>query len=283
MTENSRPVNVIASSEAETSGSSGSGLDRRRFVGMVGASLAAQWLVDPPSLGWSATVAPPGGISLVPGYLRASHLAVADESVLRDLNDPLLPPHDILRRVIPQEIPLEFISSTEIGQVPVGFDEGCARIRVHGVLPPRDFELAETVEALHLEAEISLDAGKPSFGHYVWGFDKRPVENISGPTRFDVPVGKGAALALWTSFERAGRGTVLGGPGEGDDRAPLHRFSTVMTLEDRYGEPRLRPGVYCLPLNDEALKAFPLVANHDWLVPNELPYLLLSVQPVNPS
>ena len=280
MTENNGPENVITPGETRTSGESRSGLDRRRFVGMVGASLAAQWLLDPPSLGWSATAAPPEGLSLVPGYLRASHLAVTDESVLRDLSDPLLPPYDTLRRVIPEVLPLEFISSTEIGRVPIGFEEGCARIRVHGVLPPREFRLAENVEALHLEAEISPEQAMTPFRHYVWGYDKGPVVNISGPTRFDVPVGKGVALRLLTSFEWAGRGAVPGGSEDGKGRAPVHRCSTILTLNDRYGQPRLRPGVYCLPLSDEALKAFPLVANRDWLVPDELPYLLMSVQPV---
>jgi hypothetical protein len=280
MTEKSAPRTSITPIDPLISGDGRNGLDRRRFVGLVGASLAAQWLIDPPSLGWSATAAAPDGTVLVPGYLRASHLAMTDESVLRDLSDPLLPPHDTLRRVIPEGLPLEFISSTEIGRVPMGFEEGCARIRVHGVLPPREFSLADNVEALHLEAEISLEQEMAPFGHYVWGFDKDPVENISGPTRFDVPVGKGVALRLWTSFEWAGRGAVRGGSDDGKGRAPVHRCSTILTLNDRYGEPKLRPGVYCLPLSDEAQKAFPLVANRDWLVPDELPYLLMSVQPV---
>lgn len=255
-----------------------SGVDRRRFVGLVGASLATHWLVNPPSLGWSATAAPPSGISLVPGYLRGSHLAMTDESVIRDLSDPALPPHDTLRRVIPEDLPLEFISSTEIGKVPLEFKGGCARVHIHGVLPPRDFSLSERIDAIHLEAEIAPEQGRPSFSHYVWGFDKGPVENISGPTRFDAPVGKRATLRLWTSFEWEERGPGNGGPGDGKGGARLQQFSTVLTLEDRYGEPRLRPGVYCMPLNDKALNAFPLVANRDWLVPDDLPYLLFSVQ-----
>jgi len=265
---------------SETEGAARRGLDRRRFVGLVGASLAGQWLIDPASSAWSATAAPPSGASLVPGYLRASHLAMANESVLRDLSDPQIPLHDTLRRVIPEGLPLEFISSTEIGKVPIDFDQGCARVRVHGVLPPREFSLADNVEALHLEAEISLEQETAPFSHYVWGFDKGPVENVSGPTRFDVPVGKGVALRLWTSFEWAALGAVTSRFEDGKGGAPLRRFSTVLTLNDRYGEPRLRPGIYCLPLNSEAQKAFPLVANRDWLVPDELPFLLMSVQPV---
>ncbi len=280
MNEKNTPI------EPRTSGDPRNGLDRRKFVGMVGASLAAQWLIDPPSLGWSATAAPPSGVTLVPGYLRASHLAMMDESILGDLSDPRLPPHATLRRVIPEGYPMEFISSTEIGEVPMGFDGGCARFHIHGVLPPREFILADDVEALHLEAEISPDREVVPFRHYVWGFDKGPVENVSGPTRFDAPVGAGLELRLQTSFERAARNAGSGvfedGKG-GASRALAHRFSTLLTLDDRTGQPRLRPGVYCLPLSAKAQKVFPLVANRDWLVPDQLPYLLFSVQPVGGS
>jgi len=255
-----------------------SGVDRRRFVGLVGASLAAHWLMDPPTLGWSATVAPPTGTVLVPGYLRASHRAVIDEAVLRDLSDPGLLPHDTLRRVIPMDIPLEFVSSLDIGEVPVKFAKQRARIHVHGVLPPFDFILADDIEALHLEAEISLDQKTTPSRHYVWGFDKGPVENLSGPTRFDAPLGEGVSLRLDTTFERTAGGAVSGGRGVGRGGASNPRCSTVLTLEDRAGQPRLRPGVYCLPLNEKAVNAFPLVANRDWLVPEELPYLLFSVE-----
>lgn len=256
------------------------GVDRRRFVGMVGASLASQWLIGAPRLGWSATAAPPTGTRLVPGYLRASHLAVTDENVLADLSNPLLPPHDVLRRVIPEDLPLEFVSSKEIGEVPLGFDKGCARVHVHGVLPRVEFGLADGVEAIHLEAEISTESEELPATHYVWGYDTGPVENISGPTRFDAAVGKGLALTLKTVFERAGRGSLSGFAEGVRGRAPAHILNTVWTLEDRFDAERLRPGVYCLPLNDDAAGAFPLVANRDWLVPDKLPYLLLSVQPV---
>ncbi len=278
MTENRVPDVPCDQRRANTARDERSGVDRRRFVGLVGASLATHWLVNPPSLGWSATAAPPPGISLVPGYLRGSHPAMADESVIRDLSDPALPPHDTLRRVIPEDLPLEFISSTEIGKVPAEFEAGCARVHIHGVLPPRDFSLSERIAAIHLEAEIAPKPGMAPFSHYVWGFDKGPVENISSPTRFDMPVSKGATLRLWTTFQWEERDPGSGRPGDGKGGARLQQFSTVLTLEDRYGEPRLRPGVYCMPLNDQALNAFPLVANRDWLVPENLPYLLFSVQ-----
>ncbi len=285
MTENRGPDCKTKPTGSQEEGTARQGLDRRRFVGLVGASLAGQWLIDPASSAWSATATPPSGTTLVPGYLRASHLAMTDESVLRDLSDPRLSPHDTLRRVIPADLPLEFISSTQIGKVPMDFRDGCARIRVHGVLPPSHFSLAANVEAIHLEAEISLETKAMPFSHYVWGFDKGPVENVSGPTRFDIPVGKEAALNLWTSFEWASRGVSPGSfeVSGGENGVALRRYSTLLTAEDRYGQPRLRPGVYCLPLNGKAQKAFPLVANRDWLVPDELPYLLLSVQPVVPS
>lgn len=274
MTKSRTPEPEVSRDVSPTTG----GLDRRRFVGMVGASLAAEWLIDPASLGWSATAAPPSGEVLVPGYLRASHLAVADESVLCDLSDPALPPYDTLRRVIPEELPLEFISSTEIGKVPVEFENGCARFHIHGVLPPHEFSLAAGVEALHLEAEVSLEQEKIPYRHYVWGFDGGPVENISGPTRFEVPVGEGAALGLQTTFEPVEEVARFGDSGKGRGGAPILGFSTLFTLEDHDGQPRLRPGVYCLPLNEKALDAYPLVANRDWLVPDDLPYLLFSVE-----
>lgn len=274
MTDKKSPENQIVQHRDQT----GAGVDRRRFVGLVGASLAAHWLAEPPTLGWSASAAPPAGTALIPGYLRASHLAVMDSSVLRDLSDPRLPPHDVLRRVIPADLPLEFISSTEIGKVPMEFDGGRARVHIHGVLPPSEFRLADGVGALHLEAAISIEGEGVPISHYVWGFDTSPVENISGPTGFDVPLGKGVALQLHTSFERAEFGAGPGHAGDGKGGVPLRRFSTLLTLEDRYGQPRLRPGVYCLPLNDKALSAFPLVANRDWLVPDDLPYVLFSVE-----
>jgi len=256
----------------------GTGVDRRRFVGLVGASLAAHWLMDPPTLGWSATVTPPAGTVLVPGYLRASHRAVVDETVLRDLSDPGLPPHDTLRRVIPMDVPLEFVSSIDIGEVPVKFDKQCARIHIHGVLPPLDFNLADDVEALHLEAEIALEAETTPARFYVWGLDKGPVENMSGPTRFDVPLGKEISLRLDTTFERTAVAVESGGRGIGRSGESSPRCTTVLTLRDRVGHPQLRPGVYCLPLSQKALDAFPLVANRDWLVPDWLPYLLFSVE-----
>jgi len=281
MTENRGPECTSKPTSSQEEGTARQGLDRRRFVGLVGASLAGQWLIDPASSAWSATATPPSGTALVPGYLRASHLAMTNESVIRDLSDPRIPLHDTLRRVIPEGIPLEFISSTGIGKVPLTFDEDCAILRVHGVLPPERFNLAANIEALHLEAEILPEPGMGPFNHYVWGFDTSPVENISGPTRFDVPLGKEAVLDLWTSFEWATRGErrrprslAIGKGAES-----VMTFGTRLTLEDRYGEPRLRPGVYCLPLSDKAQGAFPLVANRDWLVPDELPFLLFSVQP----
>lgn len=274
MTDMNSPENQVAPIRDQKA----AGVDRRRFVGLVGASLAAHWLMDPPTLGWSASAAPPAGTVLIPGYLRASHLAVVDPSVLHDLSDPRLPPHDVLRRVIPSELPLEFISSTEIGKVPMEFEGGRARVHIHGVLPPNEFRLADGVGALHLEAAIATPLEAVPISHYVWGFDPSPVENISGPTGFDVPVGKGTALQLLTSFERAETGAGPGHAGDGKGGAPIRRFSTLLTLEDRYGQPRLRPGVYCLPLNNKALSAFPLVANRDWLVPDDLPYLLFSIE-----
>lgn len=268
----------------ETSADRRPGFDRRRFVSLVTAGVAGGWLADNCSVAWAATVATPSGSSLVPGYLRFSDEVVGDDEFLCSLSDFRTPLYNRLRPLLPVGRPVEFVSSVHLGGVPHGFASGRARIWVHGLLPPDSVAFSAGLDAIHLHAEVDHPKIETSPRHYVWGFCQTPVANLSGATSFEVPVDDDTTVRLVMSFEAApaasfGRarnvGTDFGGR-EGGVRSV--DFATEFTLMDRYGEPRLRPGIYCLPLNDEAQKAFPLVANRDFLVPDNLPYLLFSVQ-----
>jgi len=276
MTKERGPKTQVAVSGATTNG----GIDRRRFVGLVTAGAAAGWLVDDVPGAWAATIAAPSVSQVVPGYLRESWRVAEDDGVLASLSDFSTPLYDTLRPMIPETTPLEFLSSVDPGEIPRGFKSGRVRIWIHGLIPPGSAVLANGLKAIHLGAEISGWTEEMPVRTYVWGLCEEPVENLSSATAFEVSMTEKTMLRLVTSFEPGEKKGFGGGNLESSLSSPglIAECTTDFTLVDRRNAPRLRPGVYCMPLNDSAQWAFPLVANRDWLVPDELPYLLFSIQ-----
>ena len=257
------------------------GFNRRRFVVLTTAALAAEWLVQAPELDSRDLGSPPSGPALVPGYLRGSDKLVRDDelhSVFLQTGQAWV---DGVRLGIDEELPLELVSSLHLdGAGPL---EGpTAEIEVHGLLPPDPVRRDHAIRSIDLLVEIASDDQPLPTPFTAWTYERQPVEQLAGPTRFTIPVGADVTVRLAIRLHRV-QSTLDSNPRARsrriDDSGRPSVFIVDLPVEDRWGLPRLREGVYAIPLSLEAQKSLPLPANRDWLVPLDLQFLVFAVRP----
>lgn len=267
------------------------GISRRGFVGLVSASLVGQWIAEMPRMVWAEQKVVP----MIPGFLRGSEALVNSEESLQALNHGGEPLYESIREAIPQELPLEIVSSADLGGEP--FPSDSARIWVHGLLPPEHARLDQNVAFIDFEVVTEPEPGVGPYTHLAWTFERYPVINLSGPTSFTVPVGADSRTEFRISYRREDtfdvddmvshdlglkRGTR---PGVASPTISIPPFkqeyarSTELRAQDRFRKPRLRAGTYLFSLSTTANRALPVPANYDWLVPEYLLFLAVSVQP----
>lgn len=259
--------------------SASGGLDRRRFVGLVTASVAASWLVTPARRATAGAVAP-GSVELIPGYLADSARLVQDEATLCRLSDPEISFFDTLQAAAggTDVVPLVLVPATQVGGAPAEFASGHARLWIHGFMPPDRVRRDHGLLRADLEVEVVADGVRHR--HLAWSYRRDPVANLASPTTCGLPLDGKTGLDLYLTTQRQDR-SAIGGPADRDGgtaSGTARTYHTMLTCDAAYGESGLRPGVYALPLSDAAAKALPLPANHDWLVPDDLLYVLLSVE-----
>lgn len=258
------------------------GFDRRRFVVLTTAALAAEWLADVPILDSRDLGSPPAGPALVPGYLRGSDTLVRDDalhSVFLQTGQAWV---DDVRRGIDEELPLELVSSLHLDNV-APLQGPSAVVEVHGLLPPDPVRSDHAIRSIDLLVEIASDAQPLPTPFTAWTYERQPVEQLAGPTRFTIPVGADVTVRLAVRLHRV-QSTPDGNPRARSRRTDVDERPSVFIVdlpaEDRWGLPRLREGVYAIPLSLEAQKSLPLPANRDWLVPLDLQFLVFSVRSI---
>lgn len=262
----------------------GDGLNRRSFVWMVSSALAATWITD---LRWSSAgeiPAAPDGPALMPGYLHGSRELVMDEvsrSVLYRTGTPF---YDGVRAGISADEPLEFVPADTLDAVP-RLEGTSAVVEVLGLLPPDQVRLDHAIEAIDLVVAFKTreQPNPPSF--LAWTYDRRPIEQLAGPTRFNVPLGDDVVVRLAIRLDRDRpawdpdpRDDTDDARRTGDDRRP-EVFLTEIPVHDSWQSPRLRAGLYVLPMSRPAQRAIPGPANREWLTPLDLQFLAVLVRP----
>jgi hypothetical protein len=259
------------------------GMTRRGFVGMVSATLAAQWFTEIPRSAWAES----GKMFLTPGYLRGSEVIAGSPDLLMDLNWHNEAFFERVRQVIPEELPLEIVSSADLGGPELA--EGSARLWVHGMLPPDDVHFDREVDAIDLEIVTVPEPGVGPYRFLAWTYERDPVVNVSGATSCIVPIGADSTFELRLRVHRVGSGAEPSArKRDGDPTSAYrdgmteveHEFSAQLSASDQYRRPKLRAGTYVFPLSMAASESMPLPANRDWLVPRDLLFLMFSVEPL---
>ena len=260
------------------------GVDRRAVVTLVSASLAAQWFAAPRWLGSATPAAMPEGPGLVPGYLRGSASLVGDDATLRLLSQGRTAFHDRLRAALSPMVPLELIPATELDRVEtlVG---AYAQVQVHGLLPPDGVREDHGLRSAELLVQL-MSADQPDPPRFVaWSYEHGPVEQLAGGSTFTLPLGDDVRMRLAVRMQRGVSDGTSRRETSGTAATPVSRRPQVYVVDlpaaDAWGLPRLRPGIYAVPLSLEAQRSVPLPANHDWLVPLDLQFLMFSVRSVD--
>jgi len=205
------------------------GLDRRRFVVMTTATLAAQWLVDVPRLESSDLGSPPAGPALVPGYLRGSDTLVRDNglhSVFLQTGQAWV---DGVRRGIDEELPLELVSSLHLDNI-APLQGSSAVIEVHGLLPPDPVRRDHAIRSIDLLVEIASDDQPLPTPFTAWTYERQPVEQLAGPTRFTIPVGADVTVRLAVRLHRV-QSTPDGNPRARSQRTDVAGRPTVFIVD----------------------------------------------------
>jgi hypothetical protein len=155
-------------------------------------------------------------------------------------------------------------------------------LEVHGLLPPDLVREDRAIRRIEVLAELeSADQPQPT-PFVVWSYVRQPVKLLAGASRCYVPLGGDATLRLVVRLERVD--TTSGAARNDDaDRADgagrLQEYVLELPCADRFRSPRMRAGLYAVPLSLDAQDALPLPANRDWLVPLDLQYLMFSLRP----
>jgi hypothetical protein len=255
------------------------GLDRRRFVALASTAAAAQWLTGVDRLSSAGLPSSPEGPALVPGYLRGSSVLVRDDlqpSVLRRSGTPFF---EGVRAAIDPELPLELVSSLDLDHLPP-LAGTSALVEVHGLLPPDQVRADNAIRSIELLVEIASSEQPSPTPFITWSYERQPVEQLAGPSQFTVPLGPDVVLRLALRLTRVEARVRADGRDGGRERSDAWRpalYIIDLPAEDRWGQPRLRQGVYAIPLSFEAERSLPLPANRDWLVPLDLQFLMFSV------
>jgi hypothetical protein len=262
----------------------GGGVDRRAFVTLVSASLAAQWLAAPRWLGSATTAAMPEGPALVPGYLRGSSTLVSDDATLQLLSHGRTPFHDAIRAALSPLMPLELIPATELDRVEP-LEGSRAQVQVHGLLPPDGVREDRGLRSAELLVRL-MSADQPDPPAFVaWSYERLPVEQLAGGSSFTLPLGDDVRMRLAVRVQRGVSDDHVRSEAGAGEAVPVSRRPQVYVVDlpaaDEWGLPRLRPGLYAIPLSLEAQRSVPLPANRDWLVPLDLQFLMFSVRSVD--
>jgi hypothetical protein len=286
MSERTEPI--------QTAGSAGpKHLHRREFLLLLSASVAAPYLMGLPRPLWAAgTGAPAAGlVPLSLGFLRGSDAMVADAAVLRGLNDPRRAVLTALRGAVPEGSPLEVVPLSRPNQQAGDFPSGEAMLWIHGMYPPARARDDRAITSVTAEVDFFLPGGSQPFSYLAWSYAERPVVNEAAPVGFKVPVGGGSAIRVRINVARFERGTraILGpavdaatsgaaalAPARGE------RLASQFADPGRPNELSLGPGIYFLPLGTAASQALPFDVTADYLVPDTLPFLVVSMVP-NPG
>lgn len=256
-------------------------LSRRTFVALVSAGLAAEWLGGAGRLTAAELPRPPAGPSLMPGYLGGSAAVVLDDAARRSLNRPDVVFYEAVRAAIGEGEPLTLVSADAIDDEPL-LEGRRAVLEVHGLLPPEAVREDRAIRRIEVLAEFeSADQPQPT-PFVVWSYIRQPVKLLAGASRCYVPLGDDATLRLVVRIERvdAASGAARDDdPDRADDAGRLLEYRVELPFADRSGRPRMRAGLYAVPLSLDAQDALPLPANRDWLVPLALQYLMFSLRP----
>jgi hypothetical protein len=266
------------------------GIHRRQFIALVSASVAAPCLLGLPRA-LQAASSDPGNPVLVPlslGYLTGSDALVADAGVLRRLNDPRESVLDVMRAALPEGSTLEVNPVTKFSQDLGDFPTGQATLWVHGMFPPARVRSDYDIEAVAFDVDFFPTGESEPYTYHAWRFVTEPVVNESGPVGVTVPVGGGASFRLRVSVTRLSGGfsklvkrayDVVANGAAALTPPSGERFAAQYHDPGKADQLSLAPGIYLVPLGEEANAGLPFTVRSEYLVPAERPYLVFSMVP----
>lgn len=272
------------------------GTNRRQFIARGSAAVAAPWLLG--SVGLSRAYAEITEAVATVGYLRGSDQFVRRESFLHGLDSPnpdLAATLYALRAEMGVVKPQEIVPAGYLLEGYGGFAQRPPTIWIHGLLPPpellRTIPRSVTLEATFSVLQRQLVVRESSTGVrrsrrlgenadmplavLAWRYQSQPVVSSAAPNAFQIPVHTDQPLRLVVEVV-VGDGQHDGVESEGTDPQG-ERLAATLSIGFMPGVSKLRPGTYFIALESSAGGRLPLVANHDYLVPDDFPCLAFSV------
>jgi len=211
------------------------------------------------------------------GYLRGSQALLDNEEILRRLEAPDDRLADLVREAWSSFEPMEIIPAERVLAGDEKLLDGPVRVSVHGLLPPPDVTTEFDLESGVLEVGYRIP-GHGVIEFTAWAFDRHPVLGVGRPTSFTVPVHLGEPLKL--SLQTRTRRSLSHRRSDATD-AGTSILRTVATLGTGIGssDQKLTTGLYFIGLSPEARAALPIPATYDFLVPDDQPFLVISISP----